>query len=538
MKKEEYTAALLNVPFRTHILLLWVFLSCVPLGARADVFWVFFERERGWVPGDTVPRDLVENVRAAGAEIRTVSRYFYALSAAYDRDPADLERCDGVQDVRPVRTLRRRNSPSAQKAAHESKRTEEPAQHVLTYGFSLAQLSLLHIPPLHDLGYTGEGVVIGVFDTGFDLENTSCFGEMTILHRRNFIEGGEDLSGYDHGTWVLACLGGKVENLYYGPAFGASYVLAKTEITEEETRSEEDYWIAAAEWCDSLGVDIISSSLIYNYGHDNPEEDYTPEEMDGMTSLIAQAAEIAVSRGIVVVNAAGNEGNTSWQIIGTPSDAEHVVTVGGVTIPEEGDPDFFTASSRGPTADGRIKPDVVAPCAGVSVWYHDGVSQMSGTSFATPLIAGLCALLLEAHPDWSPATVMAALKQSARDLGDPGPDNYYGWGLPDALAALEYADALVEEPALSPAPIFALDRPYPNPFNPRVTIPFRIFEQSQVIIDLFDCTGRRVERLYDRRIPPGHYVTAWDGTEHASGTYLVRALVGRSTAIRRIIFVK
>jgi hypothetical protein len=220
-----------------------------------------------------------------------------------------------------------------------------------------------------------------------------------------------------------------------GPAFGADFALAKTEIKLSETQIEEDNWVAGVEWADDLGADIVSSSLGY-------QDWYTYEDMDGNTALCTIAADLAVSKGIVVVNSAGNERITTWYHIIAPADGDSVIAVGAVDL--QGGLASF--SSAGPTFDGRIKPDVVA--RGVQTycaWANGGYGGASGTSLSAPLVAGVCALLLEIHPDWTPIQVREALWHTASQADDP--DNLYGYGIANAAEAsgLNYLEVSPEK---------------------------------------------------------------------------------------------
>jgi subtilisin family serine protease len=409
----------------------------------------------------------------------------------------------------------------------------------------LDEMTALSIPQVHGQGLTGKDIVIGVLDSGFDnLTNTGCLKNTHILHTRNFIRGNTDVSGDRHGTWVLACIGGRLEGEYVAAAYGASFLLALTDDVSTETRADEDRWVAAVEWCDSLGADIISSSLVYNE-FDTVAESYTKAQMDGRTSLVARAAEIAVSRGILVVNSVGNEGRTPWRTITTPGDAEHVISVGALSFSSSGEPTIAPFSSIGPTADGRIKPDVVAPGAEVSIPVAGTTGQYmvsSGTSFAAPLISGLCALLLEAHPEWIPAMVKEALKMSARDLGPSGPDNTYGWGLPNGLSALNASPATVADYGCigneSFPASFSLGSPYPNPFNPAVAIPFRLSSPARVTVSVYDITGRLIAILYNGIAMTGEHRVIWNAGRQSSGVYLIRMNWGKRTEVRKALLVK
>jgi len=510
--------------------------------AFSDPYWVFFERSPGWSPGDPVPEESIQRVLGNGCALRMVSRYFNAVSVDFDGDPEALARVEGVDSVRPVKRFVRADPPCPEKAAERPPRRKEAGGHLLDYGYSRRQLEAMNIPALHDMGLTGAGVLIGVLDTGFDIGDTGCLKDLDVLAGRNFITGGGDVSGNHHGVHVLACLAGAQEGKYYGPAFGASFLLAVTDDYMTETRADEDRWVAAVEWCDSLGADVISSSLVYNL-FDSAEESYSKDEMDGGTSLVARAAEIAAGRGIVVVNSAGNEGDTPWRIITTPADAEHVIAVGAVSLDKDGGLTVADFSSRGPTADGRIKPDVAAPGENVYVPYpgtSDFFYAAKGTSLAAPLVAGLCALLLERHPEWGPAEVMSALKETATDLGAPGPDNDYGWGVPDGVKALDYAPvaAYRTEPAASRVQPFALREPYPNPFNAVVAIPLAVHSPSRVTVKVFDSTGRVVETLMDGVTAPGFRLLRWNGAGRASGLYFVRVSAGSSRRTKKMALVR
>jgi len=521
---------------RTGFFAVWVFLCAT--AAFADPYWVFFYDESGRSPGDPVPASRIEAIVETGAELRTVTRYFNGVSVDYDGNPRDLERIRCVREVSPVRSYEITiPEPRALKPARQQERAEEPGEHLLAYGGSFTQLNMLNIPALHDRGYTGAGIVIGVLDAGFDVENTDCLKKLTVTHRRNFITGGENVSGHSHGTRVLSCLAGALDSTFYGPAFGAEFVLGLTEDPNDslEYRGEEDYWTAGIEWCDSLGADIVSSSLVYNFGHNDPSEDYTKEDMDGRTSIVAQAAEIAAKRGITVVNAIGNDGAV---MIGTPADAEHVIAVGAVGVTSGSNPALANFSSQGPTADGRTKPDVVGPGLGVMVQYLQDMSIVNGTSYATPIVAGLCALLLEAHPDWTPATVMAALKYSARDLGEPGPDNGFGWGLPDGLRALGYVESGIEDSLEDLIAAFILHPPYPNPFNSVLTIPFTIRQRIPLTIHIYSITGAHKARIAYGTYSPGEYRVTWSGGNLASGVYIVTVSAGAHTQAVKVLMIK
>jgi len=300
------------------------------------------------------------------------------------------------------------------------------------YGQSENQNSMIGIPAMHNLGLNGAGIRIALFDTGFLLEH-EALQHLQVVAKYDFVQGngnvanepGDALSQHDHGTWVLGAIAGYKPGTLIGPAYAAKYLLAKTENVSSETHVEEDNWVAAAEWADSLGADIISTSLGYNI-FDSGEGDYSKADMDGNTTIITKAADLAVKKGMAVFAAAGNEGSNSWGIIIAPADGDSVIAMGGVRA----DKSYWPVSSRGPSADGRTKPDLMAQgqyVFTISSFSNSHYQTVSGTSLSTPLGSGAAALLLNVFPGLTPIALRDSLIRNATKFNNP--DNQMGYGL-------------------------------------------------------------------------------------------------------------
>ena len=367
-----------------------------------------------------------------GFKIRKSSRWLNAVSGFLPRDQlhtvaqlAFVQKIDLLRSGKKVVPL----NPGKQV---ESLKTDN----VYLYGPSAPQLEQLNIPVVHEYGYTGRGVLVTVLDTGFRRDHVAL-QHINVVAEYDFIHNDESTvnnlpadwpTQHNHGTEVLSVLAGKADDQLIGPAFGADFILGKTEVVLNEDPIEEDYWVAAAEWAEALGTDIISSSVGYT-------DWYNPSDLDGNTAVTTRAADMAVRLGVFVCVSAGNDRINSWYYIDPPADADSVVAVGAVD--SKGTVASF--SSAGPTSDGRIKPEVMARGLGVRAVDPTGVGEyqsVSGTSYSAPLVAGAAALLLEAHPKWTPVQLREALMETA-DRAD-NPDNLYGWGIVDAYAALHY----------------------------------------------------------------------------------------------------
>ena len=401
--------------------------------------------------------------------------------------------------------------------------------HSFDYGPSFTQLNQINVIPLHDMGLNGAGVTIAMLDAGFNNLQHEAFSQLNILHTWDFANGDSivsDESGQlgngDHGTVTLSALAGFKEGELIGPAFGANFLLARTEITDSagiyyERHIEEDNWVAGAEWADSLGADIISSSLGYLDGFTNGDSDYSWEDMDGNTTIVTIGADIAASRGILVVNSAGNEGpaippqNT---LIG-PADGDSVLAVGAVN--SGGVRASF--SSMGPTVDGRIKPDVMAQgvstrCASPS--NPTGYTYASGTSLSCPLVAGAAALVLQANPGLTNMQIIEALRQTASQANTP--DNEYGWGIINAYEAATMYNGLPGDGEIPTT--LELYPVYPNPFNATTTIRIFVPETSFYRIDVYNVLGQRVATLKEGK-KSGFDILVWDARALSSGIYFV-----------------
>ena len=306
----------------------------------------------------------------------------------------------------------------------------------LNYGASYYQLNQIGVPAVHELGYTGAGVTLTIIDTGYRKTHqafATAYAEGRVLAEYDFIqndantynEPGDWASEMNHGTNVWSIAGGAASGNIYGPAYGANFILCKTEHVGYELRVEEDNWVAAMEFADSIGTDVITSSLGYLVFDDSCHCSYTFADMNGRTAITSIAASMADSLGIVLCKSAGNSGPAASTIT-APGDAFNILAVGSV----DGNGTIASSSSRGPTADGRMKPEVCA--RGVSTVmatasYDNIYGSGSGTSYAAPLVAGAACLVIEAHPDWTPYQVREALKASGNHALSP--DNTYGWGV-------------------------------------------------------------------------------------------------------------
>ena len=488
-----------------------------------------------------LPEERVREVRTLVSGIRHISKYFNAVSVDVKlKDIESLLDLDFVIDVRVVRKYERAGIVS------DLNTTGNPPNEMLSdpwftkYGESLEQLAMTGSSDLLEAGYNGSGTVTGgdpvlicVMDTGFDLDH-EAFDFIDILIEYDFVdydsvtaqEENDFPNQARHGTTVLGTIAGYHQGDLIGPAWGARYILAKTEILDQEIEIEEDKWIAGIEWADSIGADIVTTSIGYS-------DWYTPESMDGETALCTIAADIAVSRGIVVVNAMGNYGWEGETSLIAPADGRNVIAVGALHRYGE----IASFSSRGPTADGRIKPDLVARGVDVfSVAYENvsGYGQYDGTSFAAPLIAGLCAQLLEIHPEWDPGTLLEELKSSASKSNDP--DNYYGYGIPSGLVV----SGLSSE--VAPAGIL-FQSGYPNPFSRNIRFDIFLPEWETVDLKIYNCAGELVATLLDYYPLKWGKSIVWDGRNRSgvrvsSGVYFARFVSDSTSKTIKVVYLK
>ncbi|UCG60581.1 MAG: S8 family peptidase [Candidatus Zixiibacteriota bacterium] len=385
---------------------------------------------------------VLQEVERAGMRIRRTSRWLKAVSVEADfSGVATAVAMSFVRKIDPVKTFVRIRDDDILNA----KPIVPPRQTIdYEYGLTLFQNEFIKAVKLHKAGLTGSGVMIAVFDTGFDI-NHPAFAFADIFATYDFIN--NDVSVDDsecpsslstdqnfHGTAVLSVIAGNVSGTFVGVAPNATFLLAKTEISCDftEIKQEEDNWIAAMEWADALGADIISSSVGYAVFQD--EGSYTFEDLDGNTTLITIAADEAAANNILVVNSAGNERNKTWGHILAPAGGDSVLAVGAVN----GDSTLASFSSPGPTADGRIKPDIVTLGVGVATASHlGGYLTASGTSFSAPLTAGGAALAMERDPTLTAMDLLDRIKETGSQASSP--DNDFGWGLFDAAKAANLA---------------------------------------------------------------------------------------------------
>lgn len=381
----------------------------------------------------------VAAVAQAATRVRQQSRWLNAMSVEATADQVRaIESLAFVDRVEMVRRFRQRREELDLRAAGAEAVEPLRKASTLDYGTSFGQVNQIKVPFLHDVGLDGRGVVVAVFDAGFDNLPHEAFATMRIAATRDFVNGDDNVANGgrgegSHGTATLSVIGGFRPGQIIGPAYAATFVLAKTENTESETPVEEDNWAAAVEWAESLGADVISSSLGY-LTYDRPFPSYTAADMDGDTAITTRAADLAGERGVMVVNSAGNAGlDPRANTLGAPADGHLVLAVGAVN--SSGQRASF--SSVGPTADGRIKPDVAAQGVGVKIARPDnntGYTTANGTSFSCPLTAGVVALLVQANPSATVDQVFGALRSTATQAARP--DNLLGYGIVDALAAL------------------------------------------------------------------------------------------------------
>ncbi|MEM9987181.1 MAG: S8 family serine peptidase, partial [Bacteroidota bacterium] len=370
----------------------------------------------------------VEELKYLDVEPLTRTRWFNGVSAYLEEDQLALvANLPFVDRIQPVLGLQGRIS---EKQIQSSAVQEDDFTH-------LRQLEMIGLDQLHYSGLTGKGIRVAVFDNGFDQVDElpgfrHLFAENRIIATRDLVDGDEDVyhpcSHCRHGTYVFSILAAVMPGELIGSAPGAEFILLRTENDDSETRQEEDNWLAAAEFADSLGAQIFTTSLGY-YNFDGSAEDYGPNDLNGNTALITRAGDMAASRGILVVNSAGNSGSRG---LVAPADGDSVIVVGAVDYQSQ----YASFSSRGPRVDGAVKPNLAA-MGRDNFFLHPngGIRQGSGTSFSCPMVSGLAACLWQAYPQLSAWEIYNFMRNSASQAFNP--DGFMGYGIPNGLRAIE-----------------------------------------------------------------------------------------------------
>ncbi len=378
-----------------------------------------------------IKKDYLDKLENLGIKIENNLKWFNAVSAYLTNDQKNkISSLPFVKEIDPVRVIK--FTPEKIDVKPKINKLNGGISQA-DYGQAYGQLKLSDVPAVHSKGITGQGVIVGILDNGFHWKNHESLINRKVISEYNFVfhdsstawQTGDSPESGLHGTYVFSILGGYKDSSMIGAAYNASFILAKTEDDRSESRVEEDNYAAALQWMEGLGVDITSSSLGYNI-FDTASTSYTYQDMNGKTTISAKAVELAFQRGVLTLSAAGNEGYNSWHYIITPADGLHMIAVGAI----DANNNVAAFSSRGPTSDGRIKPDVVAQ--GVNVYgaaVNSGFSSYGynrGTSAATPIASGCAALLLSTYPYLTNVQARNIILETSDNYATPNNDRGYG----------------------------------------------------------------------------------------------------------------
>lgn len=453
-----------------------------------------------------VETEYIEALKNSEIGIYKISKWFNGVFAYLtEEQTAQAEAMDFVEEV--VSLVR--SEYTGKYLVHPKFPTEKPIQNTwlgptqMDYGLTQDFVEQINLQPLHEEGFLGDGIQIALFDNGYvgvDFQPQFSYirDENRIKDTYDFAKNKVDVfETGSHGSMVLSTIAAYEPNLYIGTAVNADFYLYVIENNDHEGPDEEINWLRAAEYADSLGVDIINTSLGYST-FDDPRYNYSYEDMNGQTTYISQAAQMASDKGIMVVVSNGNEGNKNWYYLTPPADADRILAVGAVDI--QGEAGSF--SSYGPTSDGRIKPDISAMGVSVPVYSSDEPIEVSGTSLSAPIITGAVACLMQAYPDKNPETLRQHILESAHLYDQP--DDQMGYGIPDFGVAMEILGLARD---LNPIKTMI----YPNPAQNWLYISS---ENPIKKIQIISFEGKRIQN-YDpaERLDISHL---------SSGTYFVR----------------
>lgn len=458
----------------------------------------------------------LDALKKTGVKLKNKSRWLNAVSVIANKDQISLiEKLTFVSSIRPVYQHKKKK---AIQSVADNDQTRD-----FDYGESLGQIEQINCKTAHIAGYYGQGVRVLYLDTGYEL-NHSAYDSLNLVAEYDFInndtntanETAQEVSDNqdDHGTICLSVMAGYAPGNLIGPAFKSEYLLAKTEIMAEEIQQEEDNYVAALEWGESLGAEVACASLGYL-------DWYTYQDLDGNTATTTIAIDIASSLGVLCVNSAGNEGDDPWYYIITPADADSVLSVGAVG--QNGEIALF--SSHGPTIDGRIKPEVCA--LGVSTYCVRSNTQndyrnASGTSFSAPLAAGAAAVILSANSSWTNMQVREALMMTASRNSNP--DNSYGYGIINTWDAINYQSTVATENDIIISNSVKISNAFPNPFNPLISLSIEgSLTETFINVNIYDVRGNLVNQLYNGIISNKKMDLLWNGNKHSNGIYIIRA---------------
>ena len=548
---------------KKYLLLLFTFLfsqkynnKTIEKGNRGDYYkvWIYFEDKNNStsveISQKALERRLRNNVNTKydwydlkvsdkykheiiqlGFQIENESRWLNAISIQCQKsDLKIISELLFVKKIEPV-LMQKKKIPDISTVSNSNYQIRN-----YDYGGSEIQMEQINCIEAHNQGYYGQGVRILYIDTGFDLTH-EVFDSLNLIYQYDFInddlntanENEQEVSdGQDyHGTLCLSVLGGFKEGSLIGPAFKSEFLLAKTEIVAEEIQAEEDNYVAALEWGEENGVDISVASLGYY-------DWYEYEDMDGNTAVTTVAVDIASSLGVLCVNSAGNSGDNDWNYINAPADADSVISVGAVT--NQGVIAYF--SSKGPTYDGRIKPEVCA--MGVNTFCarsntNSDYRTASGTSLSAPLVGGAAAVVFSANNNWSAMQTREALMMTA--LNADFPDTNYGYGIINVLDAINYQHDLnvIDDIVIND---FKISKLYPNPFNPSVNIVLNFSKPSNISVDIFNISGQYIENIYNGFSNSPELILKWSPSKITSGLYFVKVSNLKNQIFKKLMYIK
>lgn len=538
---------------KIKLLCIFLFFSVFKLFAQVEDAWVYFKdkpsentfisspltmlsqraldrRTRHSISLDyidvPIETSYMNQVKAAiGIAVKAKSKWLNALHVQGTQ--TDIENLLGLSYVNSIEYADKSLNVSNKKRVQQKifqKRNKLAIVFDFNYGNGSNQIQMLNGDVLHENGFSGNGMQIAVIDAGFP--NVDNFAAFQRIRENNQILGGYDFvnrsenfyTGHYHGMAVLSSIAGYVDNQFVGTAPDAEFYLFITEDNLNEVPLEESLWVEAAEKADSLGVDVINTSLGYSSFFDNVNHNYTYNDMDGKTAFISRGAEIAFSRGMILVNSAGNEGNDPWHYINAPADAPSVLSIGAVNSTGV----IASFSSFGPTSDNRVKPDVLAQGTGVYVINSTGnIATSNGTSFSSPVLAGVITCLWQAFPDKTNAEIIQFVKESANLYENPTVQE--GYGIPDFEAVYDLLYLEKYENDVTEILFF------PNPTNGVMNFKFPE-DLDEIKISVFNLLGKRVFTSHIKKNNPSTNVSYL-----AKGMYMLQMEYGNNIKTIKVL---